>query len=154
FDSESPALERQTGACACCGTRAFVDRQGTVYMLFRAATEFVNRDMYLLTSKDNGVHFQGKPIGPWRVGIFPMSSESLAQAGKDVMAAWETNGQVFLARIDPETGAASSVLSPPGAANGRKHPAVAGDAKGETILVWTEGTGWQKGGALAWHVFD
>jgi hypothetical protein len=30
----------------------------------------------------------------------------------------------------------------------------AGNAHGETILVWTEGTGWQKGGSLAWQVFD
>jgi hypothetical protein len=22
------------------------------------------------------------------------------------------------------------------------------------ILIWTEGTGWQQGGALAWQVFD
>jgi hypothetical protein len=27
-------------------------------------------------------------------------------------------------------------------------------ARGETILVWAEGTGWQKGGTLAWQVFD
>jgi hypothetical protein len=26
--------------------------------------------------------------------------------------------------------------------------------RGETLLVWTEGTGWKKGGTLAWQVFD
>ena len=26
--------------------------------------------------------------------------------------------------------------------------------KGETILVWTEGTGWERGSGLAWQVFD
>jgi hypothetical protein len=31
---------------------------------------------------------------------------------------------------------------------------VAGNARGETILVWAEGTGWQKGGSLVWQVFD
>jgi hypothetical protein len=25
---------------------------------------------------------------------------------------------------------------------------------GEVLLVWTEGTGWQKGGSLAWQVYD
>jgi hypothetical protein len=24
---------------------------------------------------------------------------------------------------------------------------------GETLLVWTEGTGWQRGGGLAWQIF-
>jgi hypothetical protein len=31
---------------------------------------------------------------------------------------------------------------------------VATNKKGEVILVWTEGTGWQKGGRLAWQVYD
>ena len=26
--------------------------------------------------------------------------------------------------------------------------------RGEVLLVWTEGTGWQKGGSLAWQIFD
>ena len=38
--------------------------------------------------------------------------------------------------------------------HGRKHPALAGNARGETILAWTEGTGWNKGGSLAWQVYD
>ncbi len=42
----------------------------------------------------------------------------------------------------------------PGAGRGRKHPALAFNAKGEMLLAWTEGTGWQKGGSLAWQVFD
>ena len=36
----------------------------------------------------------------------------------------------------------------------RKHPAVAANRQGETILVWTEGMAWSKGGDLAWQVFD
>jgi hypothetical protein len=31
---------------------------------------------------------------------------------------------------------------------------VAVNGKGETILVWTEGMGWNKGGSLAWQVYD
>ena len=45
-------------------------------------------------------------------------------------------------------------VAAPGAGNGRKHPALAVNAKGETLLVWAKGTGWQKGGSLAWNVFD
>ncbi len=37
---------------------------------------------------------------------------------------------------------------------GRKHPAVACSLRGETLLVWAEQTGWQKGGDLCWQVFD
>ena len=45
-------------------------------------------------------------------------------------------------------------MAPPGSGKGRKHPALAVNRRGETIVVWTEGTGWQRGGALAWQVYD
>jgi hypothetical protein len=83
-----------------------------------------------------------------------MSSASFAESAGGVLGAWETNGQVYYARIDAATGGISAPIAAPGAGEDRKHPAVAVNARGETILVWTEGTGWNKGGALAWQVFD
>jgi hypothetical protein len=29
-----------------------------------------------------------------------------------------------------------------------------GNEKGEVLLVWTEGTGWQKGGSLGYQIYD
>jgi hypothetical protein len=46
------------------------------------------------------------------------------------------------------------LLSPPGNGTNRKHPALAFNKNGDMILVWTEGTGWERGGALAWQVYD
>lgn len=152
FAPEEPALSLETGACGCCGTRAFADSRGTVYFLYRAATDNVGRDMTLLTSRD-GSHFGGKTLHPWRLSACPMSSESLAEGPSGVVAAWETNGQVFFSRIDPKTFDPSQPVAPPGGGD-RKHPAVAVNAQGETLLAWAEGTGWQRGGALAWRVFD
>ena len=154
FAEDVPALDRPTGACACCGTRALVDRDGTFYMLYRTATEIVHRDTFLLTSRDQGSSFEGLRLHPWELYQCPMSTASLAESGPGVLAAWETDGQVFYARIDPDTGTPSEPIPAPGLGRDRKHPAVAGNDRGETILVWTEGTGWAKGGALAWQVFD
>jgi hypothetical protein len=153
FAPEQPALFGATGACACCGTRALADSRGTVYALYRAATGNVDRDMMLLTSRDHGRHFEGVSLQPWKVTICPMSSESLVESGSDILAAWETKGQVSFVRIDSRTLEPSPPSSPPGGGN-RKHPAVASNAQGETILVWAEDTGWQRGGSLAWRVFD
>jgi hypothetical protein len=153
FAPEEPALPRMTGACACCGTRALADSRGVLYALYRAATGNVDRDMILLTSRDRGEHFEGASLQPWKVTICPMSSESLVESGTDVLAAWETKGQVSFARIDSRTLEPSRPVSPPGGGN-RKHPAVAANAQGETILVWAEDTGWRRGGTLAWRVFD
>jgi hypothetical protein len=154
FTKEYPTLDRPTGACACCGTRALVDSRGTFYMLYRAATAGVERDMTLITSANRGNHFQRAALSPWRLGTCPMSSSSLTETSLGVIAAWETNGQVFWSRIDPATLAISEPITPPGSSKARKHPAVAESPDGTILLVWTEGTGWQKGGALAWQTFD
>jgi hypothetical protein len=153
FDLEEPTLARETGACACCGTRALADARGNFFALYRAATHDVDRDMILLTSRDGGKHFQGTVLQPWKINACPMSSASLAEGSSRIVAAWETKGQVYFSRLDPRTLEPSPPVAAPG--NGdRKHPAVAVNGQGETILVWTEGTGWQRGGSLAWRVFD
>jgi hypothetical protein len=153
FAEEAPAVETATGACGCCGTKALVDRRGMLYVLYRAATGNVERDMMLLTSHDHGGHFQAASLQPWPVTICPMSSESLFDTPSGVLAAWETKGQVAYARVDPESLVASRPISPPGGGN-RKHPALAANGDGETIVVWAEDTGWQRGGSLVWRVFD
>jgi hypothetical protein len=154
FSRETPAFPQPTGACGCCGLRAFADSKGSVYLLYRAATEQIHRDMYLLISTDHGAKFQGEDIGPWEINACPMSSASFAQSPAGVLAAWETKGQVYYARIDPQTGKRSQPVGAAGLSRGRKYPAVAGNAKGETILVWTEGMGWNRGGSLAWQIYD
>jgi hypothetical protein len=153
FAPEAPAIAEPTGACGCCGTRALADDRGGLYILYRAATQGDGRDIVLLTSRDAGAHFWGRRVHAWKINACPMSSASLAECNGAVLAAWETRQEVYFARVDTE----SAAVSPPGTApggEGRKHPAVAGNARGQTILVWAEGTGWQKGGALAWQVFD
>jgi hypothetical protein len=154
FSREEPAYFRATGACGCCGLRAFADSKGGVYLLYRSATERVHRDMYLLTSTDRAVSFHGEDVGPWEIGTCPMSTAFFTQAAGGVLAAWETDGQVYYARIDPETGKRSLPVGAPGAPRGRKFPAVAGNVKGETLFAWTEGMGWNRGGSVAWQVYD
>lgn len=154
FTAEEPMIDRETGACGCCGTRALAGRDGTVYLLYRAATGGVERDMYLLHSQDHAAHFDGASISPWRAETCPMSSASMTDTDLGVLAAWETKGEVFFSRIDPRTHRASPPVAPPGGKGNRKHPAVAGNARGDVILAWVEDTGWQKGGALAFQVFD
>jgi hypothetical protein len=154
FAAEKRANADPTGACGCCGLRAFADSKEAVYVLYRTAREDVHRDMYLLASSDKGEHFRGDKVQEWQVTTCPMSSEAFAEGAGGVLAAWETDGQVYYCRIDPATGKRSPPVAAPGRAKGRKHPALAVNARGETLLVWTEGMGWDRGGAVAWQVFD
>ena len=52
FADEKAVFDEPTGVCGCCGSKALADRENTVYLLFRAATNPVHRDMYLLSSTE------------------------------------------------------------------------------------------------------
>lgn len=154
FSREKAALDKDTGACGCCGLRGFADHNGNVYVLYRSANQHIHRDTYLLFSQDKGASFRGDNLQPWRIEACPMSSFAFAEGPSEVLAAWETNGQVSYARIDPATGKKSEPVAAPGEARDRKHPVVAANKRGQILLVWTEGMGWERGGSVAWQLFD
>lgn len=154
FAPESAADAMRQGVCGCCGLKAFADREGEIFILYRGARENVNRDMLLLTSTDHGSSFSSVLADKCTIATCPMSSESFVDGPQAVTAAWETNDQVYFARYDKQGAKLSKATPAPGEPAKRKHPALATNGKGETILVWTEGTGWERGGGLAWQVFD
>ncbi len=150
FAAEKLATSKPTGACGCCGMKAFADSQGNVFALYRAASEMVNRDETLLISRDHGADFEIAYAHGWKIAACPMSSAFLSETKGGVIAAAETHGRVFFIRIDPGTGKVSEPVSPP---NKGKHPVAIGNAAGEVLLAWTEGTGWGKGGSVAWQLY-
>jgi len=154
FSRETLAYQNPTGACGCCGMRMFADHQGNVYILYRAATESIHRDMFLLVSSDQGRTFEGKAVHPWASNMCPMSTNWISESPDGILIAWETAGQVYYTKVVPGTDRNSAIIAPPADPHDRKHPVAATNARGETLLAWTEGTGWKKGGALAWQVFD
>lgn len=154
FGKGAPAWAEPTGACGCCSTRALADGKGSVYVLYRSATGGSNRDIYLLSSKEKGAEFRGALVHPWKIAACPMSTLARAEGPSGVVAAWDTDGQIYSATVKPGTAEFTNPEAAPGHGGKRKHPSLAINAKGEMVLAWTEGTGWQKGGALAWQVFD
>jgi hypothetical protein len=80
-----------------------------------------------------------------------MSSATISEAAGEILAAAETHGRVFFIRLDPRSGKVSSPVSPEPKA---KHPVAVGNTSGEVLLAWAEGTGWNKGGSVAWQVYD
>jgi hypothetical protein len=154
FERERAVFDEPTGACGCCGLGAFADRRGAMYVLFRSAFEVMNRDMYLLTSRDLGVHFDGRRIDRWDVGVCVMSTQAFAEGASGTFTAWETKGQIYMGRIDADRGNIASVIAAPGDDRTRKHPALAVAADGDVLLAWTEGTAWNKSGSAAWQLFD
>lgn len=67
FTRETLAWNEPTGVCPCCSTEAFADSKGVLYALYRMAANRSERDMVLLTSRDQGRTFVGNRIDPWPV---------------------------------------------------------------------------------------
>jgi len=153
FGEAGPAWDTPTGACGCCQTRILATSSTRLALLYRSATNGTSRDIYVLSSSDNGRSFAGSRVQPWSINACPMTSMSLATAGGRVLAAWETAGQVYWGVVDAN-GAVSAPAAAPGAGEARKHPRLAAASKSESMLVWTERTGWARGGSIAWQVFD
>ena len=153
FAAEERAFAEATGACGCCGMRAFADAKGCIYVLYRSAKEGVHRDMYLLTSADNGGPFRGTKVHEWNIDTCMMSTAAFGQAGDSMLCAWETEERVYGAHWDPALRKLSPLVATPIKSKPAKHPAVAGNRNGEFVMAWTEGMGWNRGGALAWQVY-
>ena len=154
FTREQAASNAATGACGCCGLASLVDRDSTLYVLYRSARDVMHRDAYVLTSKNAASTFGETKLQEWTVGTCPMSTFALTDASDGVQAAWETAGQVYFAAVDSTGRPRSRVVEAPGPARSRKHPSIAVDARGNVLLAWTEDMGWGKGGVVAWQVFD
>ncbi len=150
FAPEKLATAKPTGACACCGMKAFADSRGNLFALYRGASDMVNRDEILLMSNNHAEHFTIISDHPWKLSSCPMSSAFLSESQADVLAAAETQGRVYFVRVDPSTGKVSAPVSPE--AQG-KHPVAVANGRGEVLLVWLEGTGWAKGGKVAWQIY-
>jgi hypothetical protein len=152
FAKETVICQPRTGVCGCCGMHAYASPDGALHVLFRSAFQTVHRDMHLLTSLDRGRTFHGENISKWNIGACVMSSEAFAQSKDRTLAAWETEKQIYFGRISGN--AVPRPIGAPGNGPNRKYPALAMNSKGETLLAWTEGTAWKKGGSLAWQLYN
>jgi hypothetical protein len=147
FAPEVSISDRKTGSCGCCGMRmAFAD--GKLLVLYRAAAEMTHRGMYLVQVTPDLQHRQSREIAPMEAGTCIMSTAALASRPGVAVAAWETDGQVQWEAISPDASAHD-----PGAKvkEGRKHPALSVNEAKQVLLVWAEGTGWNKGGSIHWQ---
>ena len=152
FSPERRASPGDTGACGCCGLSAITDREGTLYVSYRAAGQNVHRDMTLLESSDSGQSFTEQTIHRWKLNACPVTTTTFAQQpNSGVIVAWETEGRSYLADIDKLSIASSVGPAPP---TGRqKNPSVAVNSDGITLITWGLGRGYASGGRLHWQVF-
>ena len=114
----------------------------------------IHRDMYVLGSSDGGATFAGWIVQPWGIDACPMTSLSPIDAGARTLAAWRPPARCSTARsIAPRAGSAGS-WRPPGSRSAANIRASRRRPPGPLLMVWTEKTGWERGGTVAWQFFD
>lgn len=148
FTDETDILPERTGVCACCALALNTSADGRIAILYRTATERTHRGMRLLVSEGRGTSFTARQLDDWQLALCPMSTAALLPARDGFIGAWETAGAIRFAAFP----APPAEIPGPGA--GRKHPALAVNARGELLLAWSERTGFGRGGELAWRCFD
>jgi hypothetical protein len=131
------------GACGCCALTAFAESD-RLDILYRTADQMVHRNVTLVALDSTLKPITSRTLSEDNVGKCVMSTFSAAGG----VIAWESQNQIMLART---TGGDLARLG--NMKNNPKHPRVA--VWGDYVLVaWTENTGWNKGGGLAWQLLN
>lgn len=152
YGKEQAASPAGLGVCGCCGLRAFIDRSSPAILYRAALDEGAERPTYWLHGDPRTHAFRAVKLDSWKINTCPMSTAAIADASDGLLAAWETRGQVYTARVPHDSGKFTAPTAVPGVANGRKHPALAVNGR-DVLVAWTEGMGWSKGGAVAWQIY-
>jgi hypothetical protein len=96
-------------------------------------------------SQDHEEHFVASRVAEWEWNACPMSTDFISRTRAGILISWETAGRVFYANVAPESDKLAQVTPAPGPPGDRKHPVVVSNSGGETLLAWTDGTGWRRG---------
>jgi hypothetical protein len=132
--------------------RALFDRNNALHVLYRLATDAKRRDTaWLMIQGDDARAAEPVRIQPWEIQTCPMTTFALAETRDGLLAAWQTDQQIYSASLDPKTHTVGSITPLPGAGV-RKHPTVTVNSRGEQLIAWTEGTAWNRGGTAAWRL--
>jgi hypothetical protein len=156
FAPEGPITDAGPGVCACCGMKLLAPPGGAVVGLFRTATNQIHRDATAFL-------FQGTFDRRWGGTLDPAESATCMMSTFDALdiparhrfvAAWETAGRIRFGVYPYRSLQGVEPRDVPNASKGCKHPALALDVEQNLLIAWAEGTGWEKGGSVAWQVFD
>jgi len=151
FAKEVAPIESKTGVCGCCSMRAGTDAAGGLVMLYRAAIGGMGRDMILSYTAKPGAATSIIDLDPWKLGACPMSTAAITRAGDNLLIAWQGEKGLHWATVSKgKAGKTVDIVT----GDTAKHPTIAQAADGTIAVVWTEGTGWNRGGSLHWQLYD
>jgi len=146
-DSFSAPIDLKTDPCECCGSRAVLSNEETLYVLYRDKVDN-DRDTYLALLPANGQQFTHSKVSQtvWHIDSCPMTGSFLSNTNDGLVAAWETKTEIYFTRLD-RSGQRVSKQEIHVADRGR-YPVVLTATDGVTVAAW------KNGASLEWQLFD
>jgi len=139
----APAWNQPQVRAGVAGMALFATREGTLLGLYRSATEKCPPRFYLLASKNNGKNFQGFAGASVGINACPNEQYVVHRKRRETLATWKPAARSSMEKC---LALRCRISQPRPATQVRKHSRLAVNGRGDTLLVWTEGTGWQRGG--------
>ncbi len=147
--SEPRPIDLGKGVCMCCHLKAQSAPNGDLMLAYRVAEDSVNRDSYVLTSKDLGKSFQSQVLDHWELRACPGSAYSFVNLADDqTLVSWRNQDEVYFG-VNGE-----KAISPPEKKLKRRVAVLGNNQKGETLLAWVEGENFNKPHHLRWQLYD
>lgn len=138
------------GICGCCGLAAAIDATGALHVLYRTAQDQTERGARLIRLPADAT--AGATAGlvqkdVWQMPGCPMTTAALLSHGQGILAAWITEYKVRL------RGWTAQDTQAHGGKATQNHPRLIRNTAGATLLLWTEGAMWGKGGEMVARAF-
>jgi len=147
FSEEDIISDSSHGVCGCCGLQLHNGPEG-LYTLYRNVDGNGGRNIHLISLGKDGKEAKDILADHWPIDGCPMSSSTLFSAEKGVFGAWEAEKKITFAKV---SGTDLELKSPQTQNEGSRHPSIV-SLEDHIMLVWSEGTGWNKGGDAAWEI--
>lgn len=152
FGPEQPLTRARSGACACCGMRALGLADGSLVTAWRgAAKDGAERGLWLAISAEPGGKTRAAEFAPWTINACPMSTTHLTTHPRGAVLCWQTDQRVsYSVIVDGKPGDPVVVAE----GDTPKHAVAAAAPDGRVCVAWVEGSGWNKGGAVRYRLYD
>lgn len=147
--SKSRAIDPKMGVCMCCHLKSSIGPNGEVLLAYRVAVKSVDRDSFVLVSKDQGQSFSKSALDKWKLRACPGSAYSFTSTEDSVFVSWRNQDDVYFRINDSD-----QFISPPGKEFKRRAAVLASNDKGHVVIAWAEGENFNKPHHLRWQVYD
>lgn len=146
--SDPRPIDLGKGVCMCCHLKAQWTPKGELMLAYRVAEESVNRDSYVLISKDHGKTFSSRALDHWELRACPGSVYSFVNREDQTLVSWRNQDEVFFGS-DGE-----NAFSPPDKMMKRRVAVLGQNAKDEMLMAWIEGENFNKPHHLRWQLYN